>query len=119
MRTAGYLGGVSLYVCLDYSWEMLRIAKWRLSRICPGKCMVVEGNVLKLPFPTASFDVVYSFTVLDLVDSLDEAVGELSRVSKGAVVASLLKSLPYKDLLLKRLYPVIAVTSKDVVFRLK
>ena len=118
MRTTGYLGNVEEYYCLDYSWEMLRIARWRLGHICPGKCHVLEGNIMALPFHDRVFDVVYSFTVLDLVDDLDTAVGELVRVSRGPVVASFLKKLPYKDKLLSRLKPIVAVTSKDVVLRL-
>jgi ubiquinone/menaquinone biosynthesis C-methylase UbiE len=118
MRSTGYLDSVDEYWCLDYSWEMLRIARWRLACICPDKCYVIEGNVMALPFRDNQFDIVYSFTVLDLVDDLHKAVGELVRVSKGAVVASLLKKLPHKDKLLAELTPIIAVTSKDVIFRL-
>lgn len=116
MRVAGYLENVSHYVCLDYSGEMLRIARWRFSKICPGKCTVVEGNVMTTPFTSKAFDITYSFTVLDLVDRLEEAISELTRVTRGPVVISLLKKLPYKDLLLKKLYKVIAISSKDVVF---
>lgn len=119
MQSTGYLDNVSLYACLDYSREMLKIARWRLSRICPGKCFVVEGNVLSLPFKAESFDYVYSFTVLDLVDSVEGALAELWRVSRGRVVVSFLKTLPYKDLLLKKLYEIIAITSKDVIFAIK
>lgn len=119
MYTTGYLDNVSLYTCLDYSREMLRIARWRLARICPNKCVVVEGNIMSLPFVDDSFDYVYSFTVLDLVDSIEGAITELLRVSSGQVVVSLLKTLPYKDMLLKKLYKIIAVSSKDVIFALK
>lgn len=119
MRAMGLLGSVSLYVCLDYSWEMLRIARWRLSKLCPGKCLALEGNVLSLPFPDEVFDTVYSFTVLDLVDSVRSGVGELTRVSRGPVVVSLMKRLPYKDILLLDKYPVIAATGKDVLLRVK
>jgi len=118
MRVAGYMDSVDEYYCLDYSWEMLRIARWRLRHICPCKCHVLEANVMALPFHDGEFDVVYSFTVLDLVDDLDTAVDELVRVSRGPVVASFLKKLPYKNRLLSNLNPIIAVTSKDVVLRL-
>ena len=116
MRARGYLEGVDLYICLDYSHAMLEIAKWRLGLLCPGKCIVVEGDVQAIPLADASVDVVYSFTVLDLVDDLEEALRELARVSRGPVVVSLLKKLPYKDKLLSRPHRLIAVTSKDVVF---
>ncbi len=118
MRLTGYLDRVDLYVCMDYSWNMLEIARWRLSHICPGRCVAVEGNVLEIPFGDESFDAVYSFTVLDLVDSVRRAVGELRRVSRGPVVVSLLKSLPHKDLLLLEGYPLLGTTSKDALFRL-
>jgi len=115
MRARGLLGRVSVYVCLDYSGAMLSIARWRLSVACPGKCVLVEGNVERLPFADSSFDVVYSFTVLDLVDDLEAAVGELRRVSRGPVVVSMMKRLPYKDRLIAAGARLIAVTSKDVV----
>jgi ubiquinone/menaquinone biosynthesis C-methylase UbiE len=117
MRERGLLDSVEAYVCLDYSGCMLRLAARRLRRILPGRGLIVEGNVEMLPFPDASFDVVYSFTVLDLVDDLRAAARELVRVSRGPVVVSLLRRLPYKNLLLAR-HPPIAVTSKDVVIRL-
>ena len=110
---------VDLYVCLDYSPCMLGIARWRLNRLCWGlTCITVLGNVERLPFPSQAFDTVYSFTVLDLVDSLRGSVRELLRVSRGVVVASLLKRLKYKDLLVSLGAPVIGVTSKDVILRL-
>ncbi len=117
MWEQGLLGRVRLYVCLDYSGCMLSIAARRLSRLLPSRSLLIEGNVEALPFPDRSFDVVYSFTVLDLVDNLDAATGELQRVSRGPVVASLLRRLPYKERLLAR-HPLLALTSKDVILRL-
>ncbi len=119
MAQAGVLDGLEGYVCVDYSPCMLGIARWRLSKICPpGLCLAVLGNVERLPFSDASFDVVYSFTVLDLVDDLEASVRELLRVSRGPVVVSMLKKLPYKDRLLEAGAPMIAITDKDVVLRL-
>jgi len=120
MRSAGLLGGVTGYVCLDYSREMLRIARWRLDHVCPrGLCHAVGGNVLALPFPDNVFDVVYSFTVLDLVDSVLQALRELTRVSRGPVVVTMLKKLPYKTVLRGLGLEPAAETSKDVVFVLE
>jgi len=110
------LDQVEVYVCLDYSGCMLGIAARRLQRILASKSLVVEGNVERLPFPSGYFDLVYSFTVLDLVENLEESLAELTRVARGPVIVSMLKKLPYKDRLLAR-YPIVAVTSKDVVFR--
>jgi len=120
MRSAGLLAGLHSYVCLDYSREMLRIARWRLDHVCPrGVCHTVGGNVLALPFPDKVFDVVYSFTVLDLVDSVLQALGELTRVSRGPVVVTMLKRLPYKTVLRGLGLEPAAETSKDVVFVLE
>jgi len=116
LRERELLDRVDSYVCLDYSGCMLSIARRRLQRLLPKRHLVLEGNVEKLPFPPAYFDFVYSFTVLDLVDDIEEALAELSRVARGPVIVSMLKKLPYKDRLLTR-YPLIAVTSKDVIFR--
>ncbi|MEB3861427.1 MAG: class I SAM-dependent methyltransferase [Desulfurococcales archaeon] len=109
------LDRVSGVVCLDYSWGMLSVAKWRLGRLCGGRCGVVLGNVERLPFGDRVFDVVYSFTVLDLVDDVIGAFRELVRVSRGPVVVSMLKRLPYKDLLLASGVRLLGVTSKDVI----
>ncbi|MCE4611310.1 MAG: methyltransferase domain-containing protein [Desulfurococcales archaeon] len=119
MKVAGLLDSVEVYVCLDYSPCMLNIALWRLSTLCsPGKCVGVLGNVEKLPLPSKHFDVVYSFTVLDLVDDLHSSVSELLRVSRGPVIASLLKRLSYKDSLLELGAEVVGITDKDVILLL-
>ncbi|MEB3851787.1 MAG: methyltransferase domain-containing protein [Desulfurococcales archaeon] len=117
LHSRGLLGGVDLYVCLDYSGCMLSIAAGRLGRIMPGRHLIVEGNVEHLPFPDSAFDYVYSFTVLDLVDHPIRAAAELKRVARGPVVVSLLRRLPYKSLLLAGHEP-LGVTSKDVLIRL-
>lgn len=116
LASRGLLDGVERYVCLDYSWAMLSRAEERRRRLCPRKCMSVLGNVMSLPFPDDSFDIVYSFTVLDLVDSVSRALRELQRVSRGPVVVSMLKTLPYKDLLVLWGARLVGVTSKDAVF---
>ena len=43
---------------------------------------LTRGNALALPFPDATFDLVYSFGVLLLVEDLDRAVAEIYRVLK-------------------------------------
>ena len=47
-----------------------------------GRAAVTQGNAVRLPFQDASFDLVYSFGVLLLVEDLDAAVAEIYRVLK-------------------------------------
>ncbi len=118
MKTTGYLDKIVEYYCVDYSWRMLEIARWRLKTICPNKCSILMANIQELPFKNEVFDTVYSFTVLDLVDDVWKTIGELLRVSRGPLVVSLLKKLPYKDELLRKMIPIIAISSKDVILRI-
>lgn len=115
MATNRLLDGVDGLACVDYSWGMLSIARWRVDRLCGSRCIVSLGNVERLPFRDRVFDVVYSFTVLDLVDDVMAAFRELVRVSRGPVVVSMLKRLPYKDLLIVSGVRLLGVTSKDVI----
>jgi malonyl-CoA O-methyltransferase len=111
----GYFeSSINLYICLDYSRGMLEIAVKRLSRICTGKCIVIEGDVENLPLRDESVDWVYSFTVIDLAGSKEKAIEELDRVSRKGFVVSFLKKLPYKDMFLERLR-YLGSSSKDVI----
>lgn len=102
IASQGALEAVDSYTCLDYSQCMLGIARYRIGVLCgQDRCTALEGNVERLPFADRVFDAVYSFTVLDLVDDLWSAVNELIRVSRGPVVVSMLKKLPYKEELLE------------------
>jgi len=116
MKTAGFIDHIDEYVCLDYSWGMLSIAKWRARLICPDKCHVIGGNIESLPFPDKAFNISYAFTVLDLVDSIIRALNELKRVTRGRIAVTMLKKLPYKDLLITKGYEILAVSKKDVIF---
>ena len=53
------------------------------------KAHITQGDALGLPFAAGSFDLVYSFGVLLLVERLDKALGEIHRVLKpgGTVIA--------------------------------
>lgn len=62
-------------VGVDLSPGMLELARER-------GLSVHEADVTRLPFPDASFDVVYSFKVLAHVEEIRAAVAELSRVTK-------------------------------------
>jgi ubiquinone/menaquinone biosynthesis C-methylase UbiE len=117
MKSTGLLRLVDLYICLDYSSCMLEIARWRLSHICPSRCIMIEGNVESLPLHDSSVDVTYSFTVLDLVEDLNSAVRELLRVTRGPVVVSMMKRLPHKDILLPKAR-LLASTRVDVILEI-
>lgn len=47
-----------------------------------GRAAVTRGDARALPYPDATFDLVYSFGVLLLVEELDRAVAEIHRVLK-------------------------------------
>ena len=51
-----------------------------------GKCKFIVGNVIQLPFPDKSFDVVICFRLLTHCDHWQELVKELCRVSRGPVI---------------------------------
>jgi ubiquinone/menaquinone biosynthesis C-methylase UbiE len=60
---------------IDLSAKMLAPALRR-------RLNVVQGSVTDLPFPSESFDVVYSFKVLPHVEPIREALAELARVTR-------------------------------------
>lgn len=59
-----------------------RIGKW----IDGDRCSFQVGNVVALPFPDRSFDVVLSYRLLPHVDRWKTFLSELSRVAKKAVI---------------------------------
>lgn len=62
--------------------ERSRVAVERLQEELPGLA-VVEGDVLTLPYPDASFDVTMAFGVFhNLEQGLDQALSETARVLK-------------------------------------
>ena len=81
---------------------------------------VVEGNATELPFPDASFDVVYSFKVLAHVEQIHRAMSEVSRVLRPGGVAALefynKHSLRYVIKRLKRPHKVAEAVTDDQVF---
>ena len=59
----------------------------RISRIVDsGRCRFVVGNVIDLPFPDRSFDVVISFRLVTHCERWPILVKELCRVAKDAVI---------------------------------
>jgi SAM-dependent methyltransferase len=71
-RVAGFAAHVS---GIDVSPGMLVHARAR-------GLDVHEGSATTLPFPDASFDVVYSFKVLAHVDPIEHALAEMARVTR-------------------------------------
>ncbi len=65
---------------LDVQPEMLQKARRRLSRSGVQDVTYVAGDAAALPFPDASFDVVFLVTVLGEVVERERAAAEISRV---------------------------------------
>ncbi len=120
MALHGLLTRITGYVCLDYSRAMLQTATTRIRVYCKTiPCTRIEANIENLPFRDKTFNTVYSFTVLDLVDNIQKAINELKRVSRGPIIVSLLKKLPYKNILIKKGYTLLGTTTKDAIFLIK
>ncbi len=63
------------------------ICKTRIQRFLDkGDCLFEVGNVLNLPFPDQTFDVVMSFRLLPHVVQWEKLIQELCRVSKKCVI---------------------------------
>jgi ubiquinone/menaquinone biosynthesis C-methylase UbiE len=70
-----------------------------------GACAVAQADTLALPYPSNSFDLVYSFGVLLLIEDLDAAVAELHRVLKpGGTVVTMFYNRQSLHYYLKTLY---------------
>ncbi len=70
-----------------------------------GRAGVTQGNAVRLPFQDASFDLIYSFGVLLLVEDLDAAVAEIHRVLKpGGTVITMFYNRQSLHYYLKTLY---------------
>jgi SAM-dependent methyltransferase len=65
---------------IDMTPEMLEKARASASAMGADNVTFVEGEVERLPFADASFDVVISNGVIDLVPDKDAVFGELIRV---------------------------------------
>jgi arsenite methyltransferase len=65
---------------IDMTPEMLGKARSAASRMGAGNVEFVEGEVERLPFPDANFDVVISNGVIDLVPDKEAVFSEINRV---------------------------------------
>jgi ubiquinone/menaquinone biosynthesis C-methylase UbiE len=71
--------GGNRMTALDLSREHLRLTQRHLS-LEGLSTTAVHGDMEKMPFPDASFDLVYSFGVLHHTDHMEKAVAEIRRV---------------------------------------
>lgn len=68
---------------LDYS--EVRVAESRglnQEAVSAGRCEVLQGNVMALPFPDAAFDVVTAFETVYFWPDIDKAFAQVHRVPK-------------------------------------
>jgi SAM-dependent methyltransferase len=77
---AQMVGPEGSVVGVDMTPEMLEKARATAATMGAGNVKFVEGEVERLPFADASFDVVISNGVIDLVPDKDAVFGELFRV---------------------------------------
>ena len=91
------LGGIN--VGIDFTFEMLEKAKNRLSNI---PSFLLNGNAKFLPFKSSTFDLTYSYKVLPHIPNVQQAISEISRVTKkgGVIVLEF-----YNALNIRRFYP--------------
>lgn len=71
-------------IALDLSFSSLKVSREQFKKdkkFKAEKVSPVQGNVLKMPFADASFDLVLTCGVLEYVP-LDEGLGELARILK-------------------------------------
>ncbi|MBM4052997.1 MAG: class I SAM-dependent methyltransferase [Planctomycetes bacterium] len=71
--------GGNRMTALDLSREHLRLTQRHLS-LGGFSTTAVHGDMERMPFADASFDVVYSFGVLHHTDHMEEAAAEIRRV---------------------------------------
>ena len=90
MKARGLMDAVDLYVCVDVSSCMLGLARERATR-CGAKCVLVQADAYNLPFRDGSFDVAYSVSVVNLLERPADAMAEMIRVSRQAVVTAPIK----------------------------
>lgn len=74
-------------------------------RTSGGRAAIVQADARALPYPSNTFDLVYSFGVLLLLDDLDAAVAEIHRVLKpGGTVLTMFYNRQSLHYYLKTLY---------------
>ena len=76
-------GGIAGICGLELTEEALDIAREKN----PG-ISFVQGDICKMPFESGTFDIVLCTEVLEHLENPSEALSELMRVSKGAVIVT-------------------------------
>lgn len=74
----------SKIVALDLSFNSLKVSREQFrkdKKVDSNKICAVQGNILKMPFDDASFDLVLTCGVLEYVP-LDEGLEEMARILK-------------------------------------
>jgi len=74
------LAGASTYGC-DLTSKHCHISRAFVSTV-GGRVAIAQADARVLPYPSNSFDLVYSFGVLLLIEDLDTAIAEVHRVLK-------------------------------------
>lgn len=71
------------YVAVDAAWEMLRLARLRVSEHgLTGRILLHQADVKRLPYPADSFDAVFSNTILHHIPEPIDLLREAWRVLK-------------------------------------
>lgn len=81
---------------IDMSMHALQLAKKVFEQEKIKNYLLVCGNVLHMPFKSASFDLIYGAGVIEHFKNTQEAVDELGRVTKKRGVA--FNTVPYLNL---------------------
>lgn len=85
-------------VGVDFSKQMLAVAEAKIKKKkLQGKIKLVQGDVMRLPFPDSSFDLVtISFGLRNLSDR-KSGIGEIVRVLKKDGILAILEFSPVQD----------------------
>jgi arsenite methyltransferase len=77
---AQMVGATGSVTGIDMTPEMVAKARGSIAEMGLGNVRIVEGSAERLPFDDASFDVVISNGVIDLIPDKDAVFSEISRV---------------------------------------
>jgi arsenite methyltransferase len=77
---AQMVGATGSVTGIDMTPEMVAKARGSIAEMGLGNVRIVEGSAERLPFDDASFDVVISNGVIDLIPDKDAVFSEITRV---------------------------------------
>jgi len=80
---------------IDFSPEMLTIARTNLDKPGLGHCRVRQGNMYQLPYDDEAFDYVTLHQVLHFADQPADLIAEISRVLKPGGATSVIDFAPH------------------------